>query len=124
MLHILPTNYHLLAATPELYRNAYLSTKNSVEFSGGGGASGERASGQEKKRKKIRQRVTGLCRRVREEVVKFKLMTALRFQIGCKGGGRERETADIPSLPSGTMKVEKTCELLSVGAFPIRDDRA
>ena len=33
MLHILPTNYHLLAAKQEPYQNAHLLTKNIIVFS-------------------------------------------------------------------------------------------
>ena len=40
------------------------------------------------------ERVIGLGRRTREEVVKWNQMTALRFQTG-------GETSDIPGLPSG-----------------------
>ena len=34
MLHIPPTNYHLLAAKQEQYKKAYFLTENIEEFSG------------------------------------------------------------------------------------------
>ena len=52
-------------------------TQNIEEFSGGksqeNGPTG---------RKKKKERVTGLCRRTRKEIVKWNQMTALRFQTG------------------------------------------
>ena len=45
--------------------------------------------------KKI-ERVPGLGRKTRKEIVKWNQMTALRFQT--KGGGK---TSDIPGLPTG-----------------------
>ena len=44
------------------------------------------------------ERVLGLIRRTREEIVKWNQMTALRFQTG-------GETSDIPGLPSGGVVV-------------------
>ena len=76
MLHIPPTNLLLLVAKQESYKKAYLLTKNIAEFSGK--SSEERTSRQ----KKIRERVTGLGRRTREEIAKWNQMTALRFQTG------------------------------------------
>ena len=35
MLHIPPTNYHLLAAQQKPYQNTYLLPKNIEEYSGG-----------------------------------------------------------------------------------------
>ena len=67
--------------------NGSHTTKNIEEFSGK--SFEERASRQ----KKMRQKVTGLGRRTREEIAKWNQMTALRFQTG--------ETSDIPGLPSG-----------------------
>ena len=54
--------------------------------------------GAEKKDKT--ERVTGLGRRTRDELVKWNQMTALRSKRG--------ETSDIPSLPSGGVKEEDT----------------
>ena len=71
-----PTNSLLLTAKQEPYKKAYLLTKNIEEFSGK--SSEERTSRQ----KKIRERVTGLGRRTREEIAKWNQMTALRFQTG------------------------------------------
>ena len=76
MLHIPPTNCLLLTAKQEPYKKAYLLSKNIEEFSGK--SLEERASRQ----KTIRQRVTGLGRRTREEIAKWNQMTALRFQTG------------------------------------------
>ena len=77
MLHILPTNLLLLAAKQELYKKAYLFTKNIEEFSGKG--SEEWASRQKKDNT---ERVTGLGRTTRQEIVKWNQTTALRFQTG------------------------------------------
>ena len=44
-------------------------------------------------RKKRTEKVIGLGRRTREEIVKWNQMTALRFLRG--------ESSDIPGLPSG-----------------------
>ena len=41
------------------------------------------------------ERVTGLCRRTRDEIAKWNQMTGLRFKMG--------ETSDIPDLPSGDV---------------------
>ena len=64
MLHIPPTNLLLLAAKQELYKKAFLFTKNIEEFSGK--SSGEGTSRQKKNQI---ERVTGLGRRTREEIV-------------------------------------------------------
>ena len=50
----------------------------------------------EKKKDRKKDRVTGLGRRTRQEAVKWKNMTALRFKTG-EGGG----TSDTPDLLSG-----------------------
>ena len=76
MMHILPTNLLPQAAKQEPYEKAYLLTKHIEEFSRK--CLEERTSRQ----KKIRQRVTGLGRRKREEIAKWNQMTALRFQTG------------------------------------------
>ena len=54
---------------------AYFFTKNTEEFSGK--SSGVWTSGQKKDQT---ERVTGLGRKTREEIVKWNQMTALRFQ--------------------------------------------
>ena len=75
-LHIPPTNLLLLAAKQEPYtKKAYLLTKNIEEFSGK--CSGEWISRQGKKGKT--EKVTGLGRKTREEIVKWNQMTTLRF---------------------------------------------
>ena len=61
-----------------IQKKAYLLMKNKEEFPGK--SSGEWAAGK-KKRKKT-ERVTGLGRKTREEIVKWNQMTALRFQTG------------------------------------------
>ena len=88
VLHIPPTNLLLLAAKQEQYKKAYLLTKNIEEFSGK--SSGEWTSRQREKNKT--ERVTGLGRRTREEIVKWNQMTALRFQTG---GRRQTSPASL-----------------------------
>ena len=72
MLHIALTNLLLLAAKQVPYKEAYLLTKNIEEFSGK--SSGEWTSGQKTDKT---ERVLGLGRRTREEIVKWNPMTAL-----------------------------------------------
>ena len=79
MLYTPPTNLLLLAAKQEPYRKAYLFTKNGEEFSEK--SSGEWASRQKKKEDKT-ERITGLGRKTREEIVKWNQITALIFQTG------------------------------------------
>ena len=67
VLHIQPTELFLLAAKREPYKNAYLLTKNIKEFSGKK-SSGEWAS--KEKREDKTERVTGLGRKTRQEIVK------------------------------------------------------
>ena len=88
MLHIPPTNCLLLTVKQEPYKKAYLITKNIEVF-----WKKFRRKGQQAENDKT-ERVTGLGRRTREEIVKWNQMTALRFQTG-------GETSDIPGLPSG-----------------------
>ena len=76
MLHIPPTNLLLLAKQGP-YKKAYLLTKNTEEFSGKN--SGEWTSRQKKDKA---ERVTGLGKRTRKEIVKWNQMTALRFKTG------------------------------------------
>ena len=52
---------------------------------------------QAEEKKKKTERVRGLCRRTREDMVKWNQMTALRFQ-------EEGETSDIPGFPSGSLR--------------------
>ena len=78
MLHIPPTNILLLAAKREPSKKAYLLTKN-VEFSE---EKFRRIDQQAEGKKDKTERVTGLGRRTREEIVKWNQMTALRFQTG------------------------------------------
>ena len=77
-LQIPPTNVLVLAAKQESHKKAYLLTKNIEEFSGK--SSGESWASRQKKDKT--ERVTGLGRKLREEIVKWNQMTALRFQTG------------------------------------------
>ena len=91
MLHIPPTNLLLLAAKQEPYKKAHILTI------------------WEKFRRKDQQaekdrRVTGLHRRTREEIAKWNLMTALRFQGG--GGGRH---ALEESAKKNEEKKKKEC---------------
>ena len=62
------------SAKQEPYKESYLLTKHTEEFSGK--SSEERNSRQKKKRDKL-ERVTGLDRRTREEIAKWNQMTAL-----------------------------------------------
>ena len=82
MLHIPPTNLLLLAVKQESYKKAYLLTKNIEEFSG----KKIQKKGPVGRKDKI-ERVTGLGRRTREEIVKWNHMTAVRFQMGRGEGG-------------------------------------
>ena len=84
-----PTNLLLLAAKQEPYKKAYLLTKNIgrifwKKF---------RRMDQQAEKDKT-ERVTGLGRRTRAEIVKWNQMTALRFQD-------RGETSDIPGLHLG-----------------------
>ena len=86
MLHILPTNLLLLAAKQEPCKNFRSLSPNEKhlrifwkKF---------RRMNQQAEKKKT-ERVTGLSRRTREEIVKWNQMTAL--------------TSDIPSLHSRTL---------------------
>ena len=77
MLRIPPTNSLLLTAKQEPYKKAYLLTKNIEEFSG---KSFEKRASRWSNDKT--ERVTGLGRRTREEIVKWNQMTALRSRQG------------------------------------------
>ena len=72
-----PTSLLLLAAKQEPDKKAYLLTKNIEEFSGN--SSEEWASRQ---REEKTEKVTGVGRETREEIVKWNQMTDLRFQTG------------------------------------------
>ena len=96
MHHIPPTNLLFLAAKQEPTKKAYLSTKNIEEFS----EKRFRRKGQQAGKDKT-ERVTGLGRKTRKEIVKWNQMTALRFR---RGG----ETSDIPGLPSGVRAKNDT----------------
>ena len=95
MLCIPPTNLLLLADKQEPYKKVYLLTKNIEDFSG-------KSSGEWTRRQKKDEtdRVAGLGRSPREEIVKWNQMTALRFQTG----------GDIrhPGLPSGETSRKET----------------
>ena len=78
MLHIPPTNLFLLAVKQDPYqKKAYLFRKILKNFLGG---KKFRRMGQQAKKKKMAERVTGLGRRASEETVKWNQMTPLRFQ--------------------------------------------
>ena len=77
MLHIPLTNCLLLAAKQEPYKKAYFLTKNIEEFSG---KSSREWTSRQKKDKT--EKVIGLGRRTRQEIVKWNQMTALTFQTG------------------------------------------
>ena len=88
MLHIAPTNLHLLAAKQEPYKKAYLLTKNIEEFSGKN--SGEWTSKQKKKQK---DRKSNRTRQKNE-----------RGESNDNPVIPDRgETSDIPGLPSRVM---------------------
>ena len=78
MLYIPPTNLLLLAAKQEPYKKAHLlakkKKKNFLEKVQENGPAG--------RNKHKTERVTGLGRRPREEMVKWNQMTVLRFQTG------------------------------------------
>ena len=76
MLHIPPTNLLLLTAKQELYKKAYLLTKNIEEFFW------KKLRMDQQKEKDKTEGVTGPGRRAREETAKWNQMTALRFQTG------------------------------------------
>ena len=96
MLHIPPINLLLLADKPEPYKEAYLLTQNIEEFCE---KSSEEWISRQKKKKKT-ERVTGLGRRTREEIVKWNQITALRFQ----GEGRHQTS---PASPRGALMGEE-----------------
>ena len=76
MLHTSLTNLFLLAAEQALYKKAYLLTKNTEEFSG------EKSQANGPAGRKKTERLTGLGRRTREEIVKWNQMTALQPPSG------------------------------------------
>ena len=81
MLHIPPTNLLLLAAKQEPYQKSLSLDekywKNFLEKVRENGL-----AGRKKKKKKKTERVIGLGRRTREEIVKWNQRTALRSQTG------------------------------------------
>ena len=93
-LHIPPTNLLLLAAKQQSYKKAYLLTKILKNFLGKVQKNGPAGR---KKRKDKTERVIGLGRRTRQEIVKWNQMTA-RPEIP-----NRRETSDIPGLPSEVL---------------------
>ena len=58
MLHIPPTNYHLLGAKQKPYHTASLSTKTTEEFSG----EKSQEDGQQKKKEEKTERAMGVGR--------------------------------------------------------------
>ena len=73
MLHIPQTYLLLLAAKQEPYKNAYLLTKKIEDFFLEKVRMGQQAE-------KKTERVVGLSRKTREEIVKWNQMIAIRFQ--------------------------------------------
>ena len=87
MLHIPLTSLLLLVAKQKPHKKAYLLTRNTEEFS-------EKSSEWASKQKKDRtERVRGLGRKTREEIVKWNQMRALRLQTG----GRHQDILGLPS---------------------------
>ena len=76
MLHTLPTNLLLLSTKQELYKKAYLVTKNIEDFF----LKKFRRMDQQAEKDQT-ERVTGLGRRTREEIAKWNQMTALRLSL-------------------------------------------
>ena len=92
MLHIPLTNLLLLVAKQEPYKKPTLKKKEkkNLERVQETGPTGTHT-------KKKTERVIGLGRRTRKEIVKWNQMPALRFQTG-------GETSDIPDIPLGQKK--------------------
>ena len=78
MLHIPPTNLLPLAAKQESYQKAYCLTKKYRRIF----LKKVRRTDQRAGKKDKTERVIGLGRSTREEIVKWNQMTALIFQIG------------------------------------------
>ena len=76
MLHIPPTNLLLLASKQEPYKKAYLLTRKI------GRIFWKKLRMEQQAEKDKTEKVTGLGRRTREEIVKWNQMTALRFRMG------------------------------------------
>ena len=96
MLHIPLTSLLLLAAKLEPYKKANLLTKNIEEFSRK--RLGEWTSRQKKDKT---ERLTGLGRRTRVEIVKWNQMTPLRFQTG---GRHQKAAASLLGTKQTTIK--------------------
>ena len=78
MLHIPPNNWFLLAAKQERYKKSISKRKMLKKFP-------EKSSGEwacRQKKKDRTEKLTGLGRRTREEIVKWNQLKALRFQTG------------------------------------------
>ena len=87
MLHIPPTNLLLLAVKQEPYKKSLsLNEKYWENF-----LEKVQQNGPASRKKNMTERVLGLGRRTRQEIVKWNQMTTLRFQTG-------GETSDIPVL--------------------------
>ena len=74
-----------------------------------------------RQKKEKTERVTGLGRRTKEEIVKWNQMTALRFQT-------EGKTSDIPGLPSGASSATHTTSYImsnsySPGQYLVRQEK-
>ena len=88
MLHIPPTNLLLLAVNRSHGKKPISSQKVLKNF-----LQKVQENGLAGRKKDKTERVTGLGRRTRDELVKWNQMTALRSKRG--------ETSDIPGLPLG-----------------------
>ena len=94
MLHRSPTNLLLLAAKKEPNKQQQQKSPNYLLMKNAGNIFWRKKiheNGPTSRRKKKRdktERVTGLSRRTRVEIVKWNQMTALRFQTGGAGGIR------------------------------------
>ena len=77
MLHKLPTKLLLLAAEQEPYKESLSLNKKILK-----NFQEKVQSGTASRKKDKTERVTGLGRRTRDEIVKWNQMTAQRFQTG------------------------------------------
>ena len=96
ILHIPPTNLHVLGAKQEPNKKVYFLMSDIKEFSGEKGQeNGPLASKEDET-----ERATGVGRRTRDEIAKWNQMTALRFQTG----GRHQTS---PASLRGSLEREK-----------------
>ena len=92
MLHIPPINHHLLAAKQQPYQKAYLSTKNTEDFSG------------QKKKKSQENGPVGRKRQVRKSNGSRQKNKRLDSKVESNDSPEipdRGETSDTPGLPLG-----------------------